>query len=173
MSAVNEDTISLPYDIVHQVVQYMNIGYINITLVAIGRNLTQKDKNKIRSTRLDPIKYLSKLTNKPLALLSLMRNTKTILSGLRALEYFVPGSCTKNTRWEFYCENKHMSIMLFISYLSLLGATFSPLIDVDIAKGVRFFNKLLGRITTNNRIYNIEVKWKNGECASYSLLSVD
>jgi len=118
---------NLPYDVIDRIVSFTNIGYIWITLCTIGYYLNDRDKSKIANRRLSPLVYLSKFTKNSSLLLQTMRETKTVLSGSRAAEYFTPGISTENSDWDFYCPDIRNNVVLFIHFIEQLGFKFETL----------------------------------------------
>lgn len=114
----------LPYDIVERIISFTNIGYICLTLWTVGRHLEYNDKKRLLYHRTSPINYLSRFTDKPLYLLQIMRRTKTVLSGLRAADYFSPGIATDTSSWDFYCPNIRDNVAELLSTLECIGYKF-------------------------------------------------
>ena len=126
----NSEKPLLPYDVVCKIAYSANVGYIDSVLSAVGSHLSKEEKKSIKDSRLSPMRHLSLLECSPLALLSLMRNTRTVLSGSRAVDYFVPGSCKPESDWDFYCEDNASSVQAFVRWSKLIGfsweGSFSP-----------------------------------------------
>ena len=73
--------------------------------------------------RLDPIQYLSEFFSKPVEVLTMMRLLMVILSGSRAAEYFVPGSCVAGSDLDFYCRMELAPMVQF--WLEALGVDWT------------------------------------------------
>ncbi|KAH6868985.1 hypothetical protein B0T10DRAFT_595985 [Thelonectria olida] len=76
--------------------------------------------------RIDPSRYLQSIgpfTNIP-ELLEVMATHGAVLSGSRALEYFVPGSCTHKSDWDFYVPSVPCSVTAVKNALEQSGVMF-------------------------------------------------
>ncbi|KAL7940153.1 hypothetical protein V8C42DRAFT_338406 [Trichoderma barbatum] len=74
-----------------------------------------KEKHNISK---DPIAYLEPTFKEPAALLSVMFDTGSIISGSRALEFFVPGSTDETSDWDFYIPAFRDAIVDMINILN-------------------------------------------------------
>ncbi|KAH7131202.1 hypothetical protein EDB81DRAFT_906209 [Dactylonectria macrodidyma] len=72
-------------------------------------------------SRISPVHYLSRAFNYPVTLLSTMFDTGCMLSGSRALDFFIPGSTTADSDWDFYVPGYKESVIDMINVLSLCG----------------------------------------------------
>ncbi|KAL6887147.1 hypothetical protein HDV57DRAFT_488136 [Trichoderma longibrachiatum] len=88
---------------------------------ASGNNFTLREYFE---KRISPVEYLSKTFSYPVMLLSVMFDTGCILSGSRALEFFLPGSTRPDSDWDFYVPGYAESVADIISALSLSGVTW-------------------------------------------------
>lgn len=112
---------SLPYDIVCYVVKLTNIGYVNLTLAALGGNLSPKEKAEMVRNRFSPFVSVRELVESPRELFAVMRHTRTILAGSRAVNYFVPGSSDPGSDWDFFCGGNSAAVEAFKLWSRELG----------------------------------------------------
>lgn len=73
----------------------------------------------------DPITYLGGHFDFPVTLLSVMADTKSVLSGSRALHFFVPESTNAKSDWDFYVPPRPVLIAEMIAVLKLCGVVWS------------------------------------------------
>ena len=71
--------------------------------------------------RTSPVNYLSKTFQHAVTLLSVMFDTGCVISGSRALDFFVPGSTTAESDWDFYVPGYKESVADMVNILSLCG----------------------------------------------------
>ncbi|GKU05255.1 unnamed protein product [Fusarium langsethiae] len=79
---------------------------------------------KCYMTRTSTTRYFSKAFKYPITLLAAMFDTGCVLSGSRALDYFVPGSATMESDWDFYVPGYKESVADMIQVLSTCGVTW-------------------------------------------------
>jgi hypothetical protein len=82
------------------------VGYLYIADV-VNACLALSDRHNAKyliDERLSPIKLFSKLVPEPEELLYAMCASNCVLGGSRALNYFYPGSCNKDSDWDFYMQ---------------------------------------------------------------------
>ncbi|KAG5820489.1 hypothetical protein H9Q74_000503 [Fusarium xylarioides] len=75
--------------------------------------------------RVSPTKYLSKAFKYPVTLLAAMFDTGCVISGSRALDYFIPGSATVESDWDFYVPGYKESVADMIQALSKCGVVWN------------------------------------------------
>lgn len=80
--------------------------------------------NKCYQSRIDPVAYLSKTFMHPVTLMSAMFDSGCVISGSRALEFFIPGSITPQSDWDFYVPGYKESVADMINVLALCGVTW-------------------------------------------------
>ncbi|KAH7124428.1 hypothetical protein EDB81DRAFT_912830 [Dactylonectria macrodidyma] len=80
--------------------------------------------NKCYQSRIDPVTYLSKTFMHPVTLMSAMFDSGYVISGSRALEFFIPGSITPQSDWDFYVPGYKESVADTINVLALCGVTW-------------------------------------------------
>jgi hypothetical protein len=177
VSATSDNATSPPpYDVVRQIVLFTNIGNVASILLTMGSHLTAEERESIRRSRFSPIRHLSPLKCSPLAMLALMRNTGTILSGSRAVDYFVPGSCNSDSDWDFYCDDDENSVLAFALWSTCLGVVWDPLVqakEADEAEDGPYrkagFSIARGTISTKEGSNPIQLMWKSGMSAAQSI----
>ncbi|KAH7123429.1 hypothetical protein B0J13DRAFT_511791 [Dactylonectria estremocensis] len=76
---------------------------------------------KCYESRISPVQYLSRAFKYPVTLLSTMFDTGCMLSGSRALDFFIPESTTADSDWDFYVPGYKESVADMINVLSLCG----------------------------------------------------
>ncbi|KAH7124386.1 hypothetical protein EDB81DRAFT_872488 [Dactylonectria macrodidyma] len=72
----------------------------------------------------DLIAYLSKTFMHPVTLMSAMFDSGCVISGSRALEFFIPGSIILQSDWDFYVPGYKESVADMINVLALCGVTW-------------------------------------------------
>ncbi|KAF4955439.1 hypothetical protein FGADI_4549 [Fusarium gaditjirri] len=80
---------------------------------------------KCYAIRVSPTKYLSKTFKYPVTLLAAMFDTGCVISGSRALDYFIPGSATVESDWDFYVPGYKESVADMIYALSKCGVVWN------------------------------------------------
>jgi hypothetical protein len=80
--------------------------------------------------RVNPLKYLSKSFKYAVTLLSVMFDTGCVISGSRALDFFVPGSANQDSDWDFYVPGYKESVADMIHALTLCGVTWGSNVDL-------------------------------------------
>ena len=97
MERLNQDCIAALLD-------HTNVGQLNSTIACIRAkcNGGQTDLAELKRNRLSPVKAFSRLVGNPGDLMREMLATGAALSGSRAADYFVPGSCVDASDWDFY-----------------------------------------------------------------------
>ncbi|KAM4063824.1 hypothetical protein HRG_012524 [Hirsutella rhossiliensis] len=74
--------------------------------------------------RADPVAYLSASFKHPLTLLSAMFDTGCVISGSRALDFFVPGSARPDSDWDFYVPGYKESVVDMVNVLGACGVSW-------------------------------------------------
>lgn len=70
--------------------------------LSIRSDLISFQSSGLEYDRLDPRRLFRQLVKDPDELMKVMRECNVVLSGSRAVEYFMPGSCTQDSDWDFY-----------------------------------------------------------------------
>lgn len=99
------------------------------------------------NVRKDPVRYLSNTFRYPLTLLSAMFDSGCILSGSRALEYFIPGSCRPESDWDFYVPGYKESVTDMVKALGICGVSWNLKGDDFMSKLSENRSVLVGRST--------------------------
>ena len=159
--------ILLPCEIIRRIVEVTNIGYVTLTILILGRHLGVDERERLWSARHNPICCVLRLVlSKPLALLSLMRCTKTVLSGSRAVNYFVPGACNDDSDWDFYCENNATSVLAFVTWSRLLdfqwNEPFNEGPELQKAYDGIGLRLLRGVVYDRDKANSIQLMWGTG-----------
>ncbi|KAF4448273.1 hypothetical protein F53441_8307 [Fusarium austroafricanum] len=104
--------------------------------------------------RTNPLNYLSKTFKYSLTLLAVMFDTGCVISGSRALDFFVPGSATEDSDWDFYVPGYKESVADVMSILTLCGVTWESNVDSIATKFLRH-----GRVEINSNVLDILSSW--------------
>ncbi|KAF4463413.1 hypothetical protein FALBO_9758 [Fusarium albosuccineum] len=107
----------------------------------------------VLAERIDPSRYLQStgpFANSP-ELLEVMARHGAVLSGSRALEYFVPGSSTHDSDWDFYVPPVLPSIMAVKNALENSGVTF----ESNLESAARKLREKSAVILSPNQIISI------------------
>lgn len=115
------NTVKLASELLSMILQYLPIGYYTYALIALAPYMSCTERWDMISSLLSVRKYLSGVTEYPDALLYIMRQTDVLLSGSRALNYFVPGSTETDSDWDFYGGHRVGSIDQFVALTSYIG----------------------------------------------------
>lgn len=75
--------------------------------------------------RINPARYLSRAFKYPVTLLAAMFDSGCVISGSRALDFFVPGSATVDSDWDFYVPGYKESVADMVRALSTCGVTWN------------------------------------------------
>lgn len=86
--------------------------------------------------RMNPLAYFSTTFKHPATLMSAMFDSGCLLSGLRALEFFIPGSAQPDANWDFYVSGYKESVADMVNALSICGVTWN-LYGQDILDDLR------------------------------------
>lgn len=73
--------------------------------------------------RKDLLKHFAQLVDNPGELMDLLRCTKTIHTGSRVADYFVPGSACEASDWDFYCVDALVPVLRF--HLANMGVDWA------------------------------------------------
>ena len=90
--------------------------------IAFGR--TCHKMSELMRDRADPVLYLSRDFDYPLSLLYMLGDTGSVISGSRALEFFVPGSTSEDSDWDFYVPGTIQGVLSMMHELSHNGVTW-------------------------------------------------
>ncbi|KAH6889947.1 hypothetical protein B0T10DRAFT_513204 [Thelonectria olida] len=107
--------------------------------------------------RINPAKYLSRTFQHPVHLLATMFDTGCILSGSRALDFFVPGSATETSDWDFYVPGFKESVADMINILSFCGVQWE--LEGDTIAGDLLEN---GKASTTGAVLRRLWSWTQG-----------
>ncbi|CAI6058089.1 unnamed protein product [Clonostachys chloroleuca] len=81
-------------------------------------------KSQCYEWRISPVSYLQKTFKCALMLLAVMFDTGCLLSGSRALEYIVPGSCGPGSDWDFFVTAYKESVADMVNVLKACGVVW-------------------------------------------------
>jgi hypothetical protein len=123
------------YDILACILDHTNIGRVATTLMYFARHLDTESREKLFLNRNDPRRIFSEFTDNPEELLEAMRNFKIVLSGSRAVNYFVPGSASSSSDYDFFGEDSHHGLQRFALYLEDQGIEWIVPDDSDEEDG--------------------------------------
>ncbi|KAM5521060.1 hypothetical protein FOXYSP1_14950 [Fusarium oxysporum f. sp. phaseoli] len=104
--------------------------------------------------RTNPLNYLSKTFKYAVTLLSVMFDTGCVISGSRALDFFVPGSANGDSDWDFYVPGYKESVADMMSVLSLCGVTWELNADLIASEFLRH-----GRVEVHSKILEVFSSW--------------
>lgn len=113
--------VNLPSDIMYELLSYSPIGKMHTILALLSPDIEMNERHEIIDRILNINIYLSQLTEHSEALLHAMRQTDTILSGSRAVNYFVPGSVSETSDWDFYSSSKTEQLRMFVQLTKPIG----------------------------------------------------
>ncbi|KAK7210138.1 hypothetical protein V2G26_017316 [Clonostachys chloroleuca] len=82
-------------------------------------------KQHYYDVRINPISYFQRAFSHALLLLVAMFDTGCVLSGSHGLEFFVPGSTSPLSDWDFYVPGYKQSVLTMIKTLCICGVTWS------------------------------------------------
>lgn len=74
--------------------------------------------------RTNPVAYLQATFDYPITLMSAMFDTGCVISGSRALEFFIPGTAMPNSAWDFYIPAYKESVIDMVNALNLCGVAW-------------------------------------------------
>lgn len=77
------------------------------------------------SQRVDPVLYFQQTFDYPVTLMAAMFDSGCILSGSRALEYFIPGSVGPESDWDFYVPAYKESVADMVNALQICGVSWN------------------------------------------------
>lgn len=120
--------LSVPYDIISSIVQYVPIQKVKVVVDVLSPELDRSMKDSVYDHRTNPLPYLRQLTDSPEELLRCMLVYNVIISGSRAAEYFSPGITTKGSDWDFYVRNDVCAVSGFMYSLTKMGVIW---LDVE------------------------------------------
>ena len=172
--------LTLTYDIIACIVQYVNIGSVSAVLDVLGTFLNSDERDQINRMRTSCYRLFQGLVDDPNELLKVMLDTRSVLSGSRALDYFVPGSCSVDSDWDFYCPYLIEEVRQFTSKLKDLGVTWNKSIPESLDstsdesdasyEGLPLFTMISGTIKKNGRENKVQVMWKCCLSATQSIV---
>lgn len=119
---------------------------------------------KCYESRISPVHYLSRAFKYPVTLLSTMFDTGCMLSGSRALDFFIPGSTTADSDWDFYVPGYKESVADMINVLSLCGVKWH--LEGDAITTALAENRSISVNTTTLRAISSWISNKKPEEAS-------
>ncbi|KAF9763301.1 hypothetical protein IL306_003171 [Fusarium sp. DS 682] len=104
--------------------------------------------------RTNPLNYLSRTFRYAVTLLSVMFDTGCVISGSRALDFFVPGSANSDSDWDFYVPGYKESVADMMSVLSLCGVTWELNADRIASDFLRD-----GRVEVHSNVLDVFSSW--------------
>jgi len=109
------------------------------TLENITGRLTARDAGSVAQTssrflavakdRLNPVVYLSSAFSNSISLIAAMADNGCVVSGSRALDFFVPGSAEEESDWDFYVNGYAMCVARMLKALEDSGVEWDLLGD--------------------------------------------
>jgi hypothetical protein len=137
-------------------------------------------KEKLKLARQDVRPVFDDLTDNPEELCNVMRKSKVILSGSRAVNLFKPGSSSKASDYDFYAEDNVHSIAMFMAYMTSIGVNWliSNNIDEDVTTlqdehyyyQLARFQLIRGTLNRNGRVLDVQLMWRHGFSASQCVM---
>lgn len=91
--------------------------------------LASSRTSTVPKDRLNPVVYLSSTFSNPLSLIAEMADNGCVLSGSRALEFFVPCSTEEGSDWDFYVNGYTSCVVNMIRALEESGVEWDLLED--------------------------------------------
>ena len=137
----------LPHELLLQLTTLLPIADV------LSLNLATYNSMHILSKRIDPAEYLKSAGPFQNAsdLLEVMAQHGAVLSGSRALDYFVPGSTTSTSDWDFYVPPVFTSVFAVKQALEQSGVKFQSC----LTQVVRKLSIQSSVILTRNQIMSI------------------
>jgi hypothetical protein len=163
----------LTYDAIEQVLAYTNIGHVENTIEVLGAHLDKDAKEKLKYTREDVRPVFNDLTNNAKELLNAMRESKVVLSGSRACNFFKPGCSSRASDYDFYVEDNVGCIAIFMSYMTCIGIHWS--LPNNTEEDARLhddsyiwtdFQLIRGTLERDGRVLDIQLMWRPGHSGS-------
>ena len=115
----------LTYNIIKRVFAYINIGYVDNTIEALGAYIDEGAKEKLKYTREDIRPIFNDLINNAKELLNVIRISKVVLSRSRPSNFFKPGCSLRASDYDFYTEDNMYCIAMFMTYITSIGVHWS------------------------------------------------
>jgi hypothetical protein len=116
--------VGLGDDTIEILLSYTNIGQIDSAIELLAPHMDNDAKEKLKLARQDVRPVFDDLTDNPEELCNVMRKSKVILSGSRAVNLFKPGSSSKASDYDFYAEDNVHSIAMFMAYMTSIGVNW-------------------------------------------------
>jgi hypothetical protein len=140
----------LPYEIVSKIYSYLTINEVTSVDIAYreaeynpfssGYGYNDSDSEAEEETqnnffrnlyedRISMNLYLGEHFSNSQGLLKCMLMNDILLSGSRALDYFVPGSTDKDSDWDFYADGEVNNTYRFMEFMKTIGVTWLTAIE--------------------------------------------
>ncbi|KAF5126265.1 hypothetical protein E5D57_010961 [Metarhizium anisopliae] len=87
-------------------------------------------------SRADPVGYLSRTFRYPLTLLSAMFDSGCVITGPRALGFFLPSSTSEDSVWTFFVPGYKESVLDMVNVLEICGVSWQ-LDAAEVARSLR------------------------------------
>ncbi|KAK8900856.1 hypothetical protein QC760_010620 [Botrytis cinerea] len=164
---------TLPYDVLCNILGHTILGRdLCNSLVFLGRHLDKEIKLDLFKRRSDPKRAFDDLYVDTIALLNAMRKYRVILSGSRALNFFVPGVSNSRSDYNFYCGASAYDIQGFLAYMESVGFIFTD--PVQITPRSHLYSSNISGVNgyINNRDGKVKVQIMWGKIFGSSLSCV-
>ncbi|KAF4468242.1 hypothetical protein FALBO_4861 [Fusarium albosuccineum] len=132
-----------------------------INKLNIGDSLALKEAfagdvtvERCHRARTNPSGFLSKTFRYPITLLSVMFDTGCVISGSRALDFFIPGSANIDSDWDFYVPGYKESVADMVNVLSLCGVTWESEVDTISSTLLRD-----GQVEVSSKVLEALLSW--------------
>ncbi|KAH8799667.1 hypothetical protein F5884DRAFT_758148 [Xylogone sp. PMI_703] len=168
------DKARLSYDVIENILAYTNIGHVDNTIEGLGTYLDQSAKEKLKYKREDVRPVFKPLTNDTEKHLDAMRESKVVLSGSRAANFFKPGCCSKTSDYDYYIEDNGHCIAIFMIYMASIGVCWAlpSEKEEDIARQndafyiLARFQLIRGTLNKDGQVFHIQLIWRQRHSAS-------
>ena len=94
----------LNIDCMTELLKYINISEVEplVDILSTKSPIVASQSSGLKYDRFDPRQLFRQLVDDPDELMKVMRKYNVVLSGSRAVSYFVPGSHDENSDWDFF-----------------------------------------------------------------------
>lgn len=116
----------------------------------------------------NPISYLENTFSDPTRLLYCMALTGTVISGSRALKYFVPEVNIRDADWDFYTNGNRASVCTMKRCLAEMGTKWDTIEghpENDYSNMDHNIDLLRGIITYNDKECKVQLIWTDNQTA--------
>lgn len=134
---------SMPHHLIEHVVSHLNVSEAQSFREAASTNSACKHIVSECERRLSPFRYLSEHFSNAAEIMECMSESYTFLSGSRALDFFVPGSCSDDSDWDFYCPDTEFACSKFIDGMEKAGVVWTD----TVTRFKEVFSSTKGRFT--------------------------